>query len=306
MCRTVRIVPTRCIRPERSVGSHRPGTTPVALSAARGSAVRHAAALQSRRSRSGIARPLKHEGMSRPENVVPKAEGETITPKKTFEDYEPGFINIDVKYRRHDRQEQCRFSAPFEAGLAHQDQQDADPTAARKYRSFRHQREKTIARFNGRINELLQQPGFDSRADLQATLMNYLKLYNHHVPQRALDAKTSILALKEWQQKRPELFVNAFKRDSTSGPQLSVENGDGLALPCWRKRKWLMQHERHIATLQSSSAIFRGIGSINDVTAIKNVLPQPDLKACTVVSASFGLNGWIRRAGRGGPSLACK
>ncbi|WP_305825853.1 integrase core domain-containing protein, partial [Massilia brevitalea] len=64
-----------------------------------------------------------------------------------------------------------------------------------------------VERFNGRINELLQQTRFDSRADLQTTLMNYLKLYNYHIPQRALDAKTPILALKEWQQKRPELFV---------------------------------------------------------------------------------------------------
>lgn len=64
-----------------------------------------------------------------------------------------------------------------------------------------------VERFNGRINEPLQQTRFDSRADLQATLMNYLKLYNHHIPQRALDAKTPISALKEWQQKRPELFV---------------------------------------------------------------------------------------------------
>lgn len=64
-----------------------------------------------------------------------------------------------------------------------------------------------VERFNGRINELLQQTRFDSRADLQATLMNYLKLYNHHIAQRALDAKTPILALKEWQQKRPELFI---------------------------------------------------------------------------------------------------
>ncbi|MGO4478985.1 hypothetical protein AB4Z32_22305, partial [Massilia sp. 2TAF26] len=39
------------------------------------------------------------------------------------------------------------------------------------------------------------------------TLLNYLKLYNHHIPQRAIDNKTPILALKEWQQKRPELFV---------------------------------------------------------------------------------------------------
>jgi len=35
-------------------------------------------------SRSGIARLLKREGMSRLEDVIPKAEGETITPKKTF------------------------------------------------------------------------------------------------------------------------------------------------------------------------------------------------------------------------------
>jgi len=64
-----------------------------------------------------------------------------------------------------------------------------------------------VERFNGRINELLQQARFDSRADLQATLLNYLKLYNHHIPQRAIGSKTRILALKEWQQKRPELFV---------------------------------------------------------------------------------------------------
>jgi len=40
-------------------------------------------------SRSGIVRLLKREGMSRLEDVIPKAEGETITPKKTFKDYEP-------------------------------------------------------------------------------------------------------------------------------------------------------------------------------------------------------------------------
>jgi len=64
-----------------------------------------------------------------------------------------------------------------------------------------------VERFNGRINELLQQTRFDSRADLWATLLNYLKLYNHHIPKRAIGSKTPILPLKEWQQKRPELFV---------------------------------------------------------------------------------------------------
>jgi hypothetical protein len=42
-------------------------------------------------SRSGIARLLKREGMARLDDVIPKAEGETIAPKKTFKDYEPGW-----------------------------------------------------------------------------------------------------------------------------------------------------------------------------------------------------------------------
>jgi hypothetical protein len=43
-----------------------------------------------------------------------------------------------------------------------------------------------VERFNGRISELIEQTRFDSRADLEATLLNYLKLYNHHIPQRAI------------------------------------------------------------------------------------------------------------------------
>ncbi|UOD29980.1 hypothetical protein INH39_32285 [Massilia violaceinigra] len=38
-----------------------------------------------------------------------------------------------------------------------------------------------VERFNGRISELLQQTRFDSQADLKTTLLNYLKLYNHHI-----------------------------------------------------------------------------------------------------------------------------
>jgi hypothetical protein len=49
-------------------------------------------------SRAGLARLLKREGMSRLEEVIPKAEGETISPKKTFKDYEPRFVRIDIKY----------------------------------------------------------------------------------------------------------------------------------------------------------------------------------------------------------------
>ena len=64
-----------------------------------------------------------------------------------------------------------------------------------------------VERLNGRISDLLQQTRFDSRANLEATLLNHLKLYNHHIPQPAIGAKTPIRALNEWQQKKPELFV---------------------------------------------------------------------------------------------------
>jgi hypothetical protein len=48
--------------------------------------------------RAGIARLLKREGMSRLTDLIATAEGEKITPKKTFKDYEPGFIHVDIKY----------------------------------------------------------------------------------------------------------------------------------------------------------------------------------------------------------------
>lgn len=64
-----------------------------------------------------------------------------------------------------------------------------------------------VEQFNGRINELLRQPRFDSRADLETTLLNYLKLDNHHIPQRAIGTRTPIQALKEWQRQMPDLFV---------------------------------------------------------------------------------------------------
>ncbi|MFM9433914.1 transposase InsO family protein [Janthinobacterium sp. CG_23.3] len=63
-----------------------------------------------------------------------------------------------------------------------------------------------VERFNGRISELIAQTRFDSGSDLEATLLNYLKLYNHHIPQRAIGSTPPIQALKEWQKRKPELF----------------------------------------------------------------------------------------------------
>jgi transposase InsO family protein len=65
-----------------------------------------------------------------------------------------------------------------------------------------------VERFNGRISEILHQTRFKSSADLKSTLLNYLKVYNYSIPQRALRHQTPIQALKKWQRERPELFVN--------------------------------------------------------------------------------------------------
>jgi transposase InsO family protein len=48
-------------------------------------------------SRSGISRLLRREGLSKLSELAPKAQGEE-TSKKTFKDYEPGFVHIDIKY----------------------------------------------------------------------------------------------------------------------------------------------------------------------------------------------------------------
>jgi transposase len=70
-----------------------------------------------------------------------------------------------------------------------------------------------VERFNGRISDVLQQTRFASAADLAATLHSYLKLYNHHIPQRALGHVAPVDALKEWRQKKPGLFKkNVYKQ----------------------------------------------------------------------------------------------
>ena len=63
-----------------------------------------------------------------------------------------------------------------------------------------------VERFNGRISEVIGQTRFASAAQLEATLINYGKTYNHHIPQRALGGICPVDALKKWQEKKPDLF----------------------------------------------------------------------------------------------------
>lgn len=191
-------------------------------------------------SRSGIARLLKREGMVRLEDVIPKAEGETISAKKTFKNYEPGFVHVDIKYlpqmpdessRRYlfvaidhatrwvflhiygdmsdkssvDFLRRLKLASPIwiiklltDNGSQFTDRfttKDRKPSGQHAFDKVcaamgikhrlappRHpQTNGMVERFNGRISELLQQTRVDSRADLETTLLNYLKLYNHHM-----------------------------------------------------------------------------------------------------------------------------
>lgn len=64
-----------------------------------------------------------------------------------------------------------------------------------------------VERFNGRIADVLRTHRFHSGEDLEMTLMRYVWLYNHHVPQKAIHHQAPIQALKQWQTSHPELFV---------------------------------------------------------------------------------------------------
>ncbi len=64
-----------------------------------------------------------------------------------------------------------------------------------------------VERFNGRIADVLRTHRFQSGEDLEATLLRYVWLYNHHVPQKAINHQTPVQALKQWQASHAELFV---------------------------------------------------------------------------------------------------
>ena len=63
-----------------------------------------------------------------------------------------------------------------------------------------------VERFNGRISDILKTTRFDSSGELSMTLSNYMKVYNHHIPQKNIGHRTPIQTLKEWQKKQPDLF----------------------------------------------------------------------------------------------------
>ena len=55
-----------------------------------------------------------------------------------------------------------------------------------------------VERFNGRIADVLKTHRFNSREDMEQTLLRYVALYNHQLPQSALKSSTPIQAMKDW------------------------------------------------------------------------------------------------------------
>ena len=215
-------------------------------------------------SRSGVSRLLRREGLSKLSDLEPRVEGEE-TSRKTFKDYEPGFVHIDIKFlpkmpdeAQHsylfvaiDRATRWVFmriyadqtqgsavdflrrvheAAAFKITklLTDNGTQFTDRfTSKNKQASGRHsfdrqckaleiehrlspprrpQTNGMVERFNGRISEVIKQTRFASAAELASTLNNYWQAYNHHIPQRALGHVSPVDSLKNWHQKKPELF----------------------------------------------------------------------------------------------------
>ncbi len=77
-----------------------------------------------------------------------------------------------------------------------------------------------VERFNVRIAEVLATHRFNSAQDLEATLLRYVWIYNHHLPQKALGHTTPIDAMKKWQS---ELFIT--KPRNRPGPDRRRRDG---------------------------------------------------------------------------------
>ncbi len=93
-----------------------------------------------------------------------------------------------------------------------------------------------VERFNGRISEIVNQARFGSRAELESTLRNYLKIDNHNSPQGGLDNATSIQAMKKWQEKKPPLFVKRIYKQARLDSYTKTGNIPApLAAPVMRR-----------------------------------------------------------------------
>jgi transposase InsO family protein len=237
-------------------------------------------------SRAGLDRCLRRHGVANLRELQAKAladAGDNKPAIKTFKDYEPGFVHMDIKYlpqmpdeshRRYlfvaiDRATRWVFmhiyadqsedssvdflnrlerAAPMRIIklLTDNGSQFTDRfTSKKRVPSGNHkfdvrckalniehrlcpprhpQTNGMVERFNARISEVVNQTRFASAAELEATLNQYVKTYNHLIPQRALKHISPVQALKDWRAKKPELFKKRVYN------QPGLDNYPGIAI----------------------------------------------------------------------------
>ena len=220
-------------------------------------------------SRSGLMRCLTRHGLNR----RPVEDKDAPIVRKTFKDYAPGFVHVDIKYLPQMADETARrylFVAIDRATRwvflrIYADQSEAsstdflrrlhaaapmkivklltdngsqftdrftgktkEPTGQHAFDRAcallriehrlitpRHpQTNGMVERFNGRISDILATTRFRSRDDLQTTITRYEKLYNEHLPQKALGHKTPLQAIRAWREEKPELFIRKLKNQT--------------------------------------------------------------------------------------------
>lgn len=217
--------------------------------------------------RSSLIRLLKRHGVNRLKALYIELSGEEEAVKpKTFKDYEPGYLHVDIKYlpkmpddpqKRYllvaiDRatrwvylevvdDKEAKTAARFirkvhdtcpvkiktiltDNGKEFTDRFTAngerEPTGKHVFDracndlSIEHrlippkhpQTNGMVERFNGRISQVVKTTHFANIEEMNTTLNQYMKTYNHHIVQRNLDHLTPIQTMKKWYREKPELF----------------------------------------------------------------------------------------------------
>jgi len=223
-------------------------------------------------SRSALERCLRRNDVSNLQDLKAQELGEDAKPaKKTFKDYEVGFIHVDIKYlpqlpeenhrqylyvaidrasrwvyyeTRADRKKgsarafvaNMLEAAPFyvthiltdndgaftdrlnqptgePSGKHPVDQLCAAHGIEHRLIPPRHpQTNGMVERFNGRISEVLAAVHLRNREELESTLTRYRRLYNHHIPQKALTGQAPVDFLKSKYEENPELFKHPVRK----------------------------------------------------------------------------------------------
>lgn len=118
-----------------------------------------------------------------------------------------------------------------------------------------------VERFNGRLEQVLQTHRFNSAEGLSKTLHRYVWLYNQHLPQKALNHETPLMALKRWQESHPHLFkkrvANHPGPDSYRPARAALHPGVGVLLLTHVNDRTGAMHDRVAA-----SAAAHAIGAL--------------------------------------------